>query len=187
MARFSDNPVKSPLTGSEDVPATDTSTGDDIVVTPDAITSYAQANMGLASGSSQGLVSGSNGDKLQALYTKAEIDALLAQAAQQPFYVFIGSPVDGSVEFVRNVLSNDVVLDFAWFALSSGSTNLTVTIDGTPVTGLDNLNITTASSGANATAANTLPAGSILGLTFTDSDSPQNLRLSIRGDMTYNP
>lgn len=184
MARFSDNPQKSPLSGSEILPGTDTDTDDDIAITPDAITQYAQDNMALASGTNQGLVSGPEADKLTGLRTDAATDALLAQLGQIPFPIFIGTPVDGAIQIYRNVLSNNVEFDFMDYALSSGSTNLTVTIDGTPVTGWSAKNITTASGSASATAAKTLIPGAVLGLTFAGSSSPQNLRLSLKGNLT---
>lgn len=182
--RFSGNPQKNPITGSELLPATDTSSGNDVAITPIVLTQFVQANMGLANGSTQGAVSGADGTKLSALRTKAQDDALLAQLGQIPFPVFIGTPVNGTIEIYRNVLNNSVVFDFMWFALSSGSTNLTVKIDGNPVNGFENINITTVSNGATATANKTLASGSILALTFDASNSPQNLRLSIKGNIT---
>lgn len=184
MARFSDNPLKNPLAGNEIVPGTDPSTTDDIGFTPDVLTQFVQENMGLASGSSQGAISGPDGDKLTALRTKAQDDAIFAQVAQIPFPIFIGTPVDGTIEIFRNVLDNDIVFDFMWYALSSGSTTLTILIDGTPITGWTNLPVTTASTGAVATAAKTIPPGSILALQFASSSSPQNLRLTLKGDLT---
>lgn len=184
MARFSDNPNKNPLAGTEKIAATDPSTGSDICITPDALTQFVQENMGLASGSAQGAISGPNGDKLNALRTKAQDDLIFAQVGQIPFPIFIGTPVDGTIEIYRNVLGNSIVFDFMWFALSSGSTTLSLLVDGTPITGWTNIPVTTASSGAVATAAKTLPAGSILALKFAGSMSPQNLRLSLKGNLT---
>ncbi len=183
MARFSDNPIKSQLAGNERIGATDISTGDDCAITPDVLVQFAQDNLLPATGSQQGVVSGPDGDKLTALRTNAQNDALNVQLGQIPFPIFIGSPVDGFIEIYRNVLDNSILFDFMWFALASGSTNLTVKIDGTPVTGWTSVPITSASNGAQSTAANTLPAGSILGLQFSASNSPVNLRLTLKGDI----
>lgn len=170
------------------IPGTNEDTSEDICVTPDILTLYAQENMPLAGGAvTRGLISGDNADKLTALYTKAELDAIFTQFRQFPFPVFIGSPVDGSIELYRNVLDNDVVFESLWFGLSVGSGFLTVTIDGTPITGLDNIAIS-GSSGAIATAANTLPPGSILGFTFAGMDpASENLRVTLRGKITLTP
>lgn len=187
MARFSDNPQKNPLSGTELMAATDAASGNDIAITPLVLTQFVTENMGLANGSSQGAVSGPNGDKLNALYSKAQIDNLLAQLGQVPFPIFIGTPVDGTIEIFRNVTGNAMVFDFMWFALASGSTNLTVLIDGTPVTGWTGINITSASNGAVATAAKTLLSGSILALQFSASSTPKNLRLSLLSNLALLP
>jgi len=185
MARFSDNPIKNPLAGSELIPATDPSTGDDIALTPVLITIFAQQNMGLASGSNQGSVSGPNGDKLTALRTNAATDLLLAQLGQIPFPIFIGTPVNGTIEIYKNVLGNDVVFDFMYLSLASGSSNLTVNINGTPITGWSGINVTsTPSAKVTATAAKTLHADDVLSLTFAGSSTPTNLRASLKGNLT---
>lgn len=184
MARFSDNPQKSPLTGSELLAATDTDTGNDIAITPDALTQYAQENMSLAGGSENGLMTGAQSNKLNALRTDAATDLLLAQLGQIPFPIFIGTPVDGTIELYRNVLGNNIVFDFMYFELSSGSTNVSVLIDGTPITGWSSVPVTTASGSAAATAAKTLAPGSVLSLTFAGSSTPQNLRLSLKGNLS---
>lgn len=183
-ARFSDNPVKNPLQGNELIPGTDPDTDDDFSVTPEILTQFAQENMGLANGTTQGAMSGAQSEKLNDLYTRAELDAIIAQLGQFPFPVFIGTVVDGFIEIYRNVLGEPVVFDFMWFALSSGSTTLTVKIDGVAVTGWTNVAVTTASGGASATADKTLPAGSILGLEFSGSGGPPtNLRLTLKGNL----
>ncbi len=184
MARFGDNPLKNPLSGSEIIAATDPSSGDDCGITPDVLTQFAQENMGLANGTSQGLVSGPNGDKLNSLRTNAQNDLLNAQLGQIPFPIFIGSPVDGFIEVYQNVLDNSIVFDFMYFALASGSTNLTVKIDGTPVTGWSNVPVTSSGGGAVAAAAKTIAPGSVLGLQFSGGSTPVNLRVTLKGDVT---
>jgi hypothetical protein len=185
MASIGSNPIKNPLAGNELIPAADPSnTAQDCDLTPDILTSYAQENMSLASGSTQGLVSGPNGDKLEALRSNAQINALLAQLGAVPFPIFIGTPVDGVIEIYRHVLANDVVFDFCNYALSSGSTNLTVNINGTPITGWSGLNTSNVSQQATASAAKTLKLGDILSLSFTGSALPKNLRLSLKGNLT---
>lgn len=185
MARLGDNPVTSPAPAAAHIPCENMDTNEDICVTPAILTLFAQENMDFAGGSVlRGLISGTNADKLTALYTKAELDAIFTQFCQFPFPVFIGSPVDGAIELYRNVLDNDVVFESLWFGLSSGTGILSVTIDGTPITGLDNIAIS-GSSGAIATALNTLAPGSILGFTFSGMDpAAENLRVTLRGKIT---
>lgn len=184
MARFGDNPIYSDPPGDLRIPCEDLTTDDDYCLTPDILTTFAQENMPLATGSENGLISGANADKLTALYTKAELDALFAQTAQFPFPIFIASPSDGFIEVFQNVLDNDVVWDAAAFALSSGTGYLTVKIDGTPITGWDNLHLTSTPGSATATAAKTLAPGSVLGLEFSAGATPVNLRLTLKGDVT---
>lgn len=186
-ARLGDNPTKDPLAGNERIAATDPSTDSDVCLTPDILTVYAQENMGLANGSSQGAMSGPQADKLDALPTAAELESTHTQLGQFPFPIFIPNPVDGFVEIFRNVLDNDIVWDFCWFALSSGSTILTLYIDGDPIVGWSNMPITTESSGATATSNKTLAPGSILGIGFAGSAAPENLRLTLKGDITLTP
>ena len=112
-----------------------------------------------------------------------EDDLKDAQLGQIPFPIFIAAPVNGFTEIYRNVLGNSIEFNFMWYALSSGSATLTLKIDGTPITGWTSVALTTASGGATATAAKTLPSGSILGLEFSSCAAPTNLRLSLKGNM----
>lgn len=183
-ARFSDNPVKNPLAGNELLAGTDSNNDTDICVTPDILVQYTQDNMGLASGTSQGAMSGAQAEKLDDLYTRAELDGIIAQLGQFPFPVFFGTVSDGFVEVYRNVLDESVTFEFMWFQMSSGSSLLTVKIDGVAVTGWTSIPIGTVSDGASATAANVLPSGSVLGFEFAGSGgSPTNLRLTLKGNI----
>jgi hypothetical protein len=171
-ARLGDNPIKDPLAGNERIAGTD------------ILTQYVQENLGLANGSSQGAMSSEQYEKLNDLYTREELDVILTAHNQFPFPIFFGTVSDGFVEVYRNVLDQSVDFDFMWFQMSSGSSLLTVKIDGVAVTGWTGVPISTVSGGAIATAAKTLPAGSVLGLEFSGSGgSPTNLRLTLRGDL----
>lgn len=184
-ARFGDNPVKNPLAGNELLPGTDQDTDDDICVTPAILSQYTQDNMGLASGTSQGAMSGAQSEKLNALYTRSELDAKLAALGQFPFPIFFGTVSDGFVEVYRNVLDQSVEFDFFYFGMSSGSSIVTVKIDGTPVTGWTSIPLNSSGGSATATAAKTLAPGAVLGLEFAGSGgTPSNLRLTLKGDLS---
>lgn len=181
--RFSNNPVQSPVVNTSRIAATDTATGNDVALTPQGLTEYAQANMSLANGSSNGLMSGEQATKLDALRTSSEEDAINTQLAQLCIPVFIGSPVDGEVLLMRSVYDNDVELDFALFSLSSGTGQLTVIIDGTPVTGMTDIPLSSTPGSATATAAKTLAPEQVLGIQFNNGSGMANLYFTLRGDL----
>ncbi len=182
LARLGDNPVKDPLAGNEKLTGTDPNTGNDFCVTPDILTQFVQDNLGLASGTSQGAMSGAQAEKLNALYTRAELDVILAAHNQFPFPIFFGTVTNGFVEVYRNVLGQAIVFDYFYQAMSSGSSLVTVKIDGTPVTGWTSVPVNVAGSQVFATAAKTLAPGSVLGLEFAGSGgTPTNLRLTLKG------
>lgn len=184
LARLGDNPIKNPLAGNEKLVGTDPNTDLDFCVTPDILSQFVQDTMGLASGTSQGAMSGAQAEKLDALYTRAELDAIFATLSQFPFPVFFGTVSDGFVEIYRNVLDESVVFDFLYFGMSSGSSLVTVKIDGTPVTGWTNVALSSVGGSATASAAKTLAPGAVLGLEFSGSGGPAtNLRLTLKGDI----
>lgn len=184
-ARLGDNPIKNPLAGNEKIAGTDPDTGDDFSVTPDILTQFVQEGMSLASGTSQGLMSGAQAEKLNDLYTRAELDAIFGQLGQFPFPIFFGTVSDGFVEVYRNVLDQSVEFDFFYFGMSSGSSIVTVKIDGTPVTGWTSIPLNSSGGSATATAAKTLAPGAVLGLEFAGSGgTPSNLRLTLKGDLS---
>jgi hypothetical protein len=179
MARFSGNPIKNPLAGNEIIPATDPSTTDDIGLTPAILTNYSQQNMGLATGSAQGLISGANADKLTALPTDAQLQQLLEVA----FPLFIGAPTDGVQSIYTHLLDPQWEFTNGYGAVSAGSTNLTITINGTPVNGWNNIPITSTGAPFPTTldASATLPAGSTLGLTLAGTTGNcANMRFSMK-------
>lgn len=184
MSRFSDEPIKSPLAGNEQFPATDPSTGDDISATPLIITQFAQQNMGIATGSTQGLVSGPNGDKLAALYSKAQLDSEFTQLKEVAFPLFVGGPSDGAVSIYQHVLAdiNWTLVSFV-ASVSAGSTNVAITINGVNVIGLSGIPITTAGVGATASGVfpnQTLQSNDVLGYTLSGTTGNcKNLRLSM--------
>lgn len=181
--RFNANPAQNPLIGTEAIPATDISSGNDCKITPVVLTEFARSTMALASGSNNGLMSGSQAARLNGLYSNEAINAFLAQVGQVSVPLFFPDVADGTIEVFENVLDNDVVFSRMGFGLSSGSTIMTARIDAVPVTGWTNLAVTSGDGTATATAARTIAPGSILSLQFSSSGTPENLRLTLRGDM----
>jgi hypothetical protein len=133
MARFSDEPLKNPLSGAERLAATDPATMDDVGMTPLIITQFAQQNMTLATGSTQGLVSGPNGDKLTALPTDAQLSTWLGELSQVPIPIFIGAPANGSLSIYQHVLSMPWKIQTMALAVSAGSTTLSLTKNGNAI------------------------------------------------------
>jgi hypothetical protein len=135
--------------------------------------------MTLATGSTQGLVSGANGDKLTGLPSEGQLQELLEVA----FPLFIGTPTNGVQSIYTHLLDPQWEFTVGYGAVSAGSTNLTVTINGTPVNGWNNIPITSTGTpfptSLDATA--TLAAGSTLGLTLTSTTGNcANMRFSMK-------
>ncbi len=181
--RFGDQPARSSLNGNEIIPFEDPNTDVDGSMTPVVITEFARQTMALASGSNRGLMSGSSAGKLSALRTNEENDALNAQLGQQSIPIFIGSVVDGEIEVFENLYTNEFEFDRLAFGLSSGSTVLTVKIDGVPVTGWQSINVNPTRAVATATANKTLPVYGVVSLLLEDSNTPVNFNLTLKGNI----
>lgn len=180
MARFANQPSINPLTSTCGLPGEDTSNNQDFFVGVDVLTQYVQEHMAVANGSSSGLMSGSSFQKLEDLRTRDEDDAIFAQFEQIIIPLFIPNPEDGTIEVMENVTDNDVYIERVGFGIGSGSAIMTVTIDSIPVTGMTNLDVGTPGA-EDATAANLLEPGAILGLMFSSSGgAPTNLRVTFR-------
>jgi hypothetical protein len=183
MARFSDNPIKNPLAGTEIIPATDPSTTDDIGMTPQIISNYAQSYMSLATGSTQGLISGPQADKLAALPSDAQLNELLEVA----FPFFAGTPSNGTQTIYTHLLDPFWEFIVGYGQVSAGSTNLTVNINGTPIAGWNSIPITTA--GATFTTPNDatckLQSGSQISVTLAGTTGNcANLMFSMRANQS---
>lgn len=188
MARFIDNPIKSPLVGNEEGALTDPTSMLDVGFTPATITQYAQLNMTLATGSTQGLVSGLNGDKIANLPTLAQLNSKIAQLAEVAIPVFVSAPVNGTISIYQHVCDVPWTLDFAYAALSSGSTNVTLTKNGASILGFTNANVgntSTTITGSDTPANMTFHQTDVLALTLSGTTGgAANLRLSIRANAT---
>jgi hypothetical protein len=188
MARFSGNPTKNPLVGNELIPATDPSTSNDIAMTPLVITQFAQANMTIATGSTQGLISGSQADKLAGLPSNAQLSAEIAQLAEVAIPVFIAAPSNGSINIYQHVLDVPWILSFAYTQMSAGSANVSITKNNVNIAGFTNMGITSSAktfTGTDTQANMTFNQGDLLGLTLSGTTgNAANMLLSIRANAT---
>jgi hypothetical protein len=182
MARFSDNPTKSPLSGAEIIPATDPSTGNDIGITPVILQQFTQSAGGLASGSTNGLMTGPQSDKLNSLFNQTQFINCLNQLSGQAYPFFSGQPADGFIEIYQHVLQQPVNLNSVAAKCSAGSTNVVVMINGVAVTGLS-FGISAGSTTlSNATANFQLVNNSVVGFNFTGTTGNcRNVRITLLG------
>lgn len=181
MGRFSDNPLRSLLQGNEDIPFTDPNTLVDGAMTPVAITQFAQSTMAVATGTSNGLMSAAQATLLNSLYTAPEIDAKVAALAECAVPIFFADPVDGSASIYTHVLDQAWTFSFAFLQCSAGSTNLTVTSNGVPLGGLNNVPVTSVSSSVTVVAPNQLVDGSTLGITLSGTTGNcKNVAISLK-------
>ena len=178
MARLNTNPLKPVLAGNEGWAATDPSTTDDVGLTPVTITQFAQINMTLATGSTQGPISGFQADKLALLPTETQLDQLLEVAIP----LFVSAPATGTQTIYTHVLDPNWQFVTAVGQVSTGTAMTTITINGIPVNGWNNVAVT-----ANPTtfvtpldASTILASGGKLGLTIGSTFStPANLAFSM--------
>lgn len=188
MARLNQNPVKSPLSGSEGGSLTDPTTDNDVGFTPLTITQFAQQNMTLATGSTQGLVSGPNGDKIAQLPTEAQLTTKINQLAEVAIPIFVSTPVNGSIAIYQHVCDVPWVLAFAYGVLSAGSTTATLTKNGANIAGFTNVNLAdtvVTMTGTDTPANMTLNQQDILGVTLAGTTgAAANLRISLRANAT---
>ena len=181
MARLNANPIKSPLAGTEGGSLTDPTTGNDVGFTPLTITQFAQENMTIATGSTQGLIAGAQGDKLAGLPSDTQLQELLEVA----FPFFVGAPSNGTQVIYTHLLAADWLFDLAYGAVSAGSTNLTVSINGTPVNGWNNVPVlgvgTSNTYVTSQDASCNLISGSSVSVTLAGTTGNcANLRFSMR-------
>jgi len=67
--------------------------------------------------------------------------------------------------------------------VSSGSLTMTLLVDSVPITGLDNLSVTTSPLNPSATAGNSVAVGQELTMIITNSVTPSNLKFSMLSNM----
>lgn len=86
--------------------------------------------------------------------------------------IYDSAPADGTIVLVAympfactfNALKNA--------DMASGSTHVAVAINGTPITGLSDVTVTTSGASTNATAANTAAIGDLVTITYASSSTP---------------
>ena len=169
MARFSGNPQKSPLAGNEDIAATDPSTGNDIAITPLVITQFVATNMGVAAGSTNGLIDAASYAKLLALDTQAQTNVRVGQLAEMPFPIFFSAPANGTFVIYQHILDIAIQLQNGYFFCSAGSTNVTILKNGSAIPGFTSVPATTVPAQYSVSGGSTnytFNIGDILSINF---------------------
>lgn len=192
MGRFSGNPPKGVLAGNECIPATDLSTGSDIVITPFVLAQFVMTYGQVANGSSNGLIDAANYAKLKALDTQAQTDTRVAKLAEVAIPIFFGGVlVDGSFSIYTHVLDIPWVLSFQQLLVSAGSTNVTLTKNGVAIAGLTTNPATTVTAQypvSGGSSGYTFNQGDVLGITFAGTTgNAKNLAASVKANATIPP
>lgn len=182
MARFGDNPVKSPLAGNELIPATDPSDDSDIALTPDILAAYLASNLPLATATGNGLMSSTDYARLYDTYTIAQIDAKNAILKVELIGFYIGTVANGYIEFYCH-LDNDCYIQEAWLKTASGTVTCSVQINGVSVTGLATLAVSSTGQRFAATALNFLESGDVVGLLMASNSAALGFYITIAGTM----
>lgn len=101
---------------------------------------------------------------------------LLKEDTAIPF--FIPAPITGTIVRYKNNAGPKILVE-ANHQLDSGSAQFTVSIAGTPVTGLTGITSNTSDTTTASSGANTVAAGAIITLTYTGVTSPFNSRIQL--------
>lgn len=96
----------------------------------------------------------------------------------QPIPFFIPTPIQGTIVRYKNNAGAKVLVE-ANHQLDSGSAQFSVSISGSPVTGLTGITSNTSDTTTAASGANTVAAGAIVTLTYTAVTSPFNSRIQL--------
>lgn len=109
--------------------------------------------------------------------TVAEMQALLKVDKGCIAYAD-SAPVDGTVEVLVRAPFGFTINSFTADD-DSGTVTVAVKINGTDVTGLAAVAVSSTKATTNATAANTVAAGDVVSLTFSSASTPVNVRATI--------
>lgn len=109
--------------------------------------------------------------------TVAEMQALLKVDKGCIAYVD-SAPVDGTVEILVRAPFGFTINSFTADD-DSGTVTVAVKINGTDVTGLSAVAVSSTKATTNATAANTVAAGDVVSLTFSSASTPVNVRATV--------
>ena len=191
MGRFSGNPLKPTLAGNELIPATDPSTGNDIAFTPSILTQFVANNMAVASGTSNGLIDSASYAKLLALDTQAQTNVRVGQLAEVAIPIFFSAPVNGAYTIYQHCLDVPWVFALGNFFCSAGSTNVTVTKNGTAIPGFTSVPATSTPGQfpvSGGSSNYTLNAGDLLAVSFAGTTGNcVNLGISLKAKSTISP
>ncbi len=185
MARFGDNPIKTPLDGTELLAGEDAGTNLDICVTPAGLKTYVYNNLPVAPASFPGLISSADYTKLNNLPTFDQYNTINGRLAQQALGFFIAVPADGFVRFFSNPTTASLVIRGVRYATSAGSVTLQLSINGTPIPGFEAIAVTTTPTGVTAGGTPILEPNQDLEFTLSSTSGAQNLFFSIATTVAY--
>ena len=93
--------------------------------------------------------------------------------------VFVNTPVDGTLVVEAKAAFAFTIAQVRGLKTSSGSLSLAVQVNGTNVTGLSGLSVTTSAQDASATAANAVSVGDRVTVVISSSSGPANLEFTL--------
>ena len=82
------------------------------------------------------------------------------------------SPVNDTISMLQNSPIGATISALKGVKLTSGTLTLTIQINGTPITGLNGLSITTSAQNFTATAANIIAQGDLVEMVITSAAGP---------------
>lgn len=147
-----------------------------------AIVDFFKANTAEATTSEPGLMSAA--DKTDHDEMAAAFDSRGSQLGflrEFMFPIFLASPSDGSISVFFNLAASSYEIKKARVQTDSGTIDVTVTIDGTPVTGMngESVSSTAATLTASDSGDRVIAPNELLGLTLANNSSASNLMISL--------
>lgn len=123
----------------------------------------------------------SNGD---GLVRSAGAWVRLANAARQGTTVYVQTPADGTFTLTAKARIAGTIDGLYGLKTSAGTLTLTVKINGTNVTGLASLSVTSSAQDATATAANVVAVGDRITLVIASTSGAADLEGTLQGTRT---
>lgn len=130
------------------------------------------------------LVSSFNGRVGDVVLTKADVTTALGADTTKKMGNFQWlSPADITLILIPYAEYAFTVVRLDALAVAVGSTNLTLSVNGVPITGLNAVPVTTIAQAPVATAGNAVPVGGQLSLTLSGTVGANNLIFSMLGQL----
>ena len=154
-------------------------------VLDDADAATARTTLGLVIGTDV-LAPTGNGSALTGL-TQSQISglvALLDSLKVETFTIHDTAPVVGSVFVDAKAQIARTINGLYGLRTTSGTATITVKINGTAVTGLSSISVTSTPQDVTASGANTVAAGDVVTFEYTAVSSPVDLRATLKATRT---